>query len=314
MSYVIDLHCDTISAIKEARKNNNQIELKENLLHIDIKKLKKGNYLAQNFAMFVDLEECENPFEEAMLLIDLFFEEIEKNKSDIAVAYTYDDIVKNKNAGKISAILTAEEGDICKGNIAFLHLLYRLGVRMMTLTWNYSNHLNNMERGLTPVGIEFVREMERLNVIIDVSHLSDAGFYDICKYAQKPFVASHSNARALCSHHRNLPDDAIREIGERGGLVGINYYGTFLDEVNQNSTIENIIAHMNYIRNIAGIETLALGSDFDGMSCNLELKNASYMDRLYEGMRTNQFTESEIDKVFYKNALNFYKRELVCYD
>ena len=124
---------------------------------------------------------------------------------------------------------------MCKENLAFLRDFYRLGVRMLTLTWNYKNGLGHPNKrkefplepdtvnGLTPLGIEFLQEMERLGIIVDVSHLSDAGFYDVVKYAKKPFVASHSNARSVCGNVRNLTDDMLKKIADCGGVTGINF-------------------------------------------------------------------------------------------
>ena len=147
----------------------------------------------------------------------------------------------------MSALLTIEEGGVCQGELGFLRNFYRLGVRMMTLTWNYPNELAfpnkremqengcsrlvaDTENGLTETGVRFVREMERLGMIIDISHLNDAGIWDVFRHTKKPFVASHSNARAVASHARNLTDEMIRALAERGGVVGINYYSCFLHD------------------------------------------------------------------------------------
>ena len=218
---VADMHCDTLAELWYTHWDNRvPMELKKNTLHIDIEKMKAGDYLLQNFAVFVDTDRNMDPFESALYQIDLFYEEIEKNKVDIAPAKTYEDIQENARNGKISAVLSIEEGAICKGNLSYLRILYQLGVRMMTLTWNHENELAypstkldleldygreiQKKMGLKEKGIEFLYEMERLGIIVDVSHLSDDGFYDVLNYTTKPFVASHSNARALCRHERNL--------------------------------------------------------------------------------------------------------------
>ena len=161
------------------------------------------------------------------------YREIEKNKDDIGIVYSYDDIIKNQKNNKMSALLSIEEGGACKGDLALLRNFYRLGVRMMTLTWNYENELSfpnghfydeksKERRGLKEKGFEFINEMERLGMIIDVSHLSDDGIYDVYNNTKNPFIASHSNARSICSHQRNLTDDMIKKIGERGGIIGVN--------------------------------------------------------------------------------------------
>jgi membrane dipeptidase len=139
---VADLHCDTMAELWYSYWDNRMpMELKKNSLHVDIEKLKKGNYLLQNFAVFVNLGRNLDPFESALYQIDIFYREMEKNKAEIGVAKTYEDIVKNMQEGKISAVISIEEGAVCKGNRTFLHILYQLGVRMMTLTWNFENEL-----------------------------------------------------------------------------------------------------------------------------------------------------------------------------
>ena len=222
-----------------------------------------------------------------------------------------------------------------------------MGVRMMTFTWNYPNSLgfpaepapftelkrseadmvpkqhratyenaySRPVKGLTSLGIEFLAEMERLGIIADVSHLSDEGIRDVCRFATKPFCASHSNARALCGRKRNLPDDLIRDIGEKGGVIGVNYYGSFLTDIptEQNiyfSRIKDIVRHICNISNIGGIHCIGLGSDFDGIDDNIELENCSHMELLEHELCKCGFHENDIEKIFYKNVLDFYKETL----
>lgn len=293
--------------------------------------MKKGDYLLQNFAMFVNLERKENPFESVMQLVDVFYTEMEKNKDLIGVVKNYADIEANMQAGKMSAMLTVEEGGVCKGEIPFLRDLYRLGVRMMTLTWNHENSLaypNNvpgdgetvfpyepdMSRGLKEKGYAFIEEMERLGIIIDVSHLSDAGFYDVYEHTGKPFVASHSNARALCGHCRNLTDDMIRKLAERGGVTGLNYCCSFLMEPDENGHVQSRVAkmaeHAKYLEKVGGIDCIGLGSDFDGIGGDLEMKDASMLPLLVDALQKAGFHESEVDKILYKNVLRVYKEVL----
>lgn len=326
-----DMHCDTLMALRDARIAGAPKSFLTNDLHIDLQKLKKGDYMLQCMAAFVDMGEPVSPLVAALEEIDIFYEIMRKYPDDIAQVKTFADIEKNKAAGKISAMLTIEEGGACLGNLAVLRMLYELGVRMMTLTWNYKNELGfpnsiphnindvfpcgaNTVDGLTETGIAFLSEMERLHMAIDVSHLSDAGFFDVAKHTTKPFIASHSNARAVCSHVRNLTDDMLRTFGERGCLLGINYCAAFLDEQEDETKCQSTAAlmakHMKYIQNVAGLDVLALGSDFDGIEHNLELADASYLPLLYEEMKRQGFHESEIEKVFYKNALRVFKELL----
>lgn len=325
---IVDMHCDTISEILESRRRGAAQELASNSLHMDIQKMKKSNYLLQNFAMFTDLKNGIDSFEYVLDLINTFYEEMEKNKNDISVIKTYDEISQNENCGKMSALLTIEEGGCCKGEIQNLERLYELGARMMTLTWNYPNelahpnlsqeetdingfHLFDGTKGLTKTGFMFIERMEELGIIIDVSHLSDAGFWEIADAAKKPFVASHSNARALCGHARNLTDEMIRTIGERGGVIGLNYYGCFLNPQNDStSTVARIAEHARYITNIGGKECLGLGSDFDGIGTRLEMEDCSQLYKLLDALKKAGFSEEEIEKTAYKNVLRVYKELL----
>ena len=320
---IIDFHCDTISELYNIKQSGEDINLRKNRLHLDIEKMKKSNYMLQVFASYVNLKTNDKPLESCLSYIDLLYDEVEKNKDNIGIVHTYKDILKNIEQNKISALLSIEEGGVCKGNISLLRNFYRLGVRMMTLTWNYENELaypnghfsdNEYDRkGLKEKGFEFINEMEKLGIIIDVSHLSDDGIYDVYNNTTKPFIASHSNARSLCSHQRNLTDDMIRKIGQRGGIIGVNFYSAFLNnnyKYNNVSKIEDIINHVKHIANIGGIECVGIGSDFDGIDCPLEFKDASNMQVLYSEMKKSEFKEEDIEKILYKNALRLFKELL----
>lgn len=318
---IVDFHCDTISQLYDIRESGENINLKQNRLHLDIEKMKKSDYMIQVFASYVDLGSNNRPLESCLSYIDLLYDEVEKNKDDIGIAYTYKDILSNIENNKMSALLSIEEGGVCKGNLSLLRNFYRLGVRMMTLTWNYENELaypnghfyneeKNERKGLKEKGFEFINEMESLGMIIDVSHLSDDGIYDVYNNTSKPFIASHSNARNICSHQRNLTDDMIKKIGERGGLIGVNFYSSFLNNNYKSSDIskiEDIINHIKYISNIGGIDCVGIGSDFDGIDCPLEFENASKMQLIYDKMKNSGFKEEDIEKVFHKNALRLFK-------
>ena len=320
---VVDMHCDTIGALYEAEQRGEPVSLLENGLHLDLKKMEKGDYFLQNFALFVDLGHTDEPFKTCVSMADLFYREMEKNRDRIAPVTTWKEMEENWRQGKMSALLTLEEGEVCEGNPAFLRTLYRLGARMMTLTWNYENSLAwpgkgggvpETERGLKQRGFEILEEMESLGMIVDVSHLSDAGILDVLKAAKKPFVASHSDARSLASHSRNLTDEMIRGIAEKGGVIGINYCCSFLEDIPEGqkpvSRIARIIDHMKHIRQVGGIGCLGLGSDYDGITGELELPTAAALPRLAEAMEEAGFTVSEVEDVFYRNVLGLY-RELL---
>lgn len=303
---IIDLHCDTIMCLT---KLGPQIGLYENDLSIDIRKLQAANSMAQFFALYLDLAQVDNPLEQGLAMADRFYQEMSANQAHIRPATGYTELCRNMDQGKISAFLTIEEGGALKGNLANLRNFYRLGVRLITLTWNYPNEIGfpnckeqYRSKGLTDFGQAVIGEMNRLGMLIDVSHLSDQGFYDVARLSQKPFLASHSNSRAVTNHSRNLTDDMIRLLAEKGGIMGINFAKDFLGYGEQ-SRVEDMIRHIRHIRNVGGIEVLAIGSDFDGISRELEISHIGEIDKLIQGLSKNGFSENEIEKICYQNAL-----------
>jgi membrane dipeptidase len=303
---IIDLHCDTILRLME---NRDKLFLKKNNFSIDIEKLKKANSMAQFFAMFVGLKETSDPLQTCLDMIDKFYEELDRNKDEIEIAKNYNDIINNIANNKISAFLTIEEGGVLKGKIENLRNFYRLGVRLITLTWNYENEIGYpnckpeyMEKGLTEFGGDIVSEMNRLGMIIDVSHLSDRGFYDVARLSTKPFTASHSNSRSIRDHKRNLTDDMIRILADKGGITGINFEKSFLSDKDI-STVQDMAEHIMHIRNVGGIDVISLGTDFDGISPENEVQNIGEIYKLIEALKKNKLSDDEIDKICSKNAL-----------
>ena len=174
-------------------------------------------------------------------------------------------------------------------------------------------HTPNTEDGLTEYGIEMVKEMEKLGIIIDVSHLSDKGFYDVLENTTKPFVASHSNARSVCPVVRNMTDDMILKLAERGGVMGINYCADFVNDVEENNFayVKDMVKHIKYIKDLAGIDCIGLGSDFDGIGSNIEMNSCDKLNLLQEALEDEGFTQEEIEKIFYKNVLRVFKEVLI---
>ena len=352
------MHCDTVSTLLDEKKRGQRAKLRRNRFHVDLTRLKESRYMVQNFALFVNLGQQEDPWERVLELYGYYREELEKNKDIMAPVYRFSDIGENDAAGRLSALLTVEEGAVCKGEPEKLRKLYEMGVRMLTLTWNFDNelghpnfdcrlkeewkrvseawkrqgqenpegeralreardvflHTPNLIGGLTERGREFGEEMETLGMVPAVSHLSDAGFYDVLETTKKPFVASHSNARAVCPNVRNMTDHMIRSLSERGGVMGLNFCADFLEEkppgVKNPGTIEAVVRHAKHILSVGGVEVLGLGSDFDGIDTHEELPGAQAMDALWQGLYKAGFTEGQLDKIFYKNVLRVYQDTL----
>ena len=323
---VADMHCDTLSMLQLLRRMGKDAELRRSRCHIDLEKMKAGGYMVQTFAIFSDADE-KDPLESGLEQADLFWQEMEKNQDLIRPVTAADQIEKNWAEGKLSAMLSVEGGGLCRGNVSLLRTFYRLGVRMLTLTWNFENELaypqlsgggqeagHSGGRGLKDQGIAFLEEMERLGIIIDVSHLSDDGFWDVARHTAQPFIASHSNARVLAPHPRNLTDDMIRCLADRGGVAGINFYSRFLDAAGGKtlclSKTEDMVAQIRYMTNVGGMDCAGLGTDFDGIDCEVEIRDCSMMQQLAEAMGRAGFSESEIEKIFYKNVMRVFREIL----
>lgn len=352
---IIDLHCDTISRLEgellPAGMKAAGSTLRENTFHIDLQKLRAGGYLLQTFALFIDTMRHPDAFAWYERLLARFYAELAQNADRVGLVTSYAQIEENKRRGRISALLSVEEGAVCGADLSRIAKLYTQGVRMMTLVWNYENVIASpnrlpkiqwettaektgrkrvgstgaekttirqemapeTEKGLTAFGHEVVAEMNRLSMLIDVSHMGDAGIRDVLSVSSQPIVASHSNARACCGHVRNLPDELIRGIAKKGGLIGINFCPAFVEnrpEPQCRSTIEGLLRHIRHLQNVGGMDCVAIGTDFDGMDGDLEIADASQMQRLVCGMEQAGFSQTAIEKLCYKNALRLLREML----
>lgn len=309
---LIDLHCDTILKIYESES---KVGLHQNDFHVDIQKLRKADAAAQFFAIFIDRNDCirrnVGMWDDFLARYEMLTAQFKQCHQDIALATSVREFDQIASQHKIAAFLTIEEGGILEGQMQRLHQVYEMGVRLITLTWNYPNSIgfpNNLSitdypnQKLTAFGVEVVREMNNKGMIVDVSHLSDEGFYQVHDISKKPFIASHSNARALCNHPRNLTDDMLKKLGESGGIVGLNFCPPFLNK-EAVSSVESLVEHIRYMASKAGMDAIAIGTDFDGISGNLEIQNIGEMDTLLHALKKSGFKDSELEKIWYKNAL-----------
>lgn len=325
----IDLHCDTLMMFAGDGGN-----LYENKMSVDIARLRKGNCLAQFFAVWMpdgdgrrELEEkgvckdlsgelTDTEWDDAYIgrLLRSLAETCAEHGDEISLALSMKDLRDNEAAGRMSAFLTLEDGRAVRGDMERLKYFYDKGVRLITLTWNYDNCFGRANyrdeafgsrgSGLTDFGKEAVCYMNELGMMVDVSHLSDEGFYDVAAVSRKPFVASHSNARTLSFCSRNLSDDMIRLLAQKGGVTGLNFAPGFLAEDfnSKDSRISRMAAHAKHIVNCGGEEVLALGSDLDGIEGNLEIASPDQMGLLWEALRHAGFSERQIELVARKNA------------
>ncbi len=316
MKYV-DMHCDTLMRTYTEEKES-VYRIPEFML--DIERMKTGDCLAQFFAIFMlpesMREELGRPFPEDMeyvkALIGIFNRSMKEHSDVIAPARCLGDLEANERAGKMSGILSLEDGRAVEGSMKKLEWMYEEGIRMIALTWNYENcfgfpnslDTQIMNKGLKKFGKEAVLRMNELGMAVDASHLNDGGFWDVAKISKKPFIASHSNCRALAPHRRNMTDEMIRTLGQKGGVMGLNFAGPFLNEnaSGRESTIPRMIAHLKHMVNVGGIEVAAVGTDFDGTFGDFDIPDCSKMQLLFNAMAKNGFTTEQIEKIAYKNV------------
>lgn len=307
---ILDAHCDTIGELW--RRGGS---LQKNDLTLSLDRLSAYGGYIQFFALWLD-DACDTPLQEVLQLIDVFYRELEHNTDRLLPVLTAADCEKAFAQGKIGALLTAENGNALEGSLANLRLLYRLGVRALTLTWNGANELcdgigEGRGGGLTDFGRTVVEEMNRLGMMIDVSHLSVRGFWDVLETSKAPVMASHSNALAVAGHPRNLSNDQIRGLAERGGVIGLNMYPAFLSDSGR-AGITDCLRHIEHILSVGGEDCLGLGSDFDGFETSLPEGIAGPQEyyRLFSALEQAGYPARLISKITHENIINFSGRVL----
>ena len=305
---VFDLHCDTALALL-GEDVNQAGSLASNKGHIDLNRAEKLAGYCQCFACFT------TPFMEQWHHITptLVFEreiatiqrEIDKNKKRISIAYTPEDVIANQEKGKMSAILTIEGPAGFGFDPELLESMFLAGFRISTLGWNESNPLtgsNQTGGGLTDLGKAYVRQAQSLGILVDVSHISDEGFWDIMKITQAPVIASHSNSRALCNHSRNLTDDMFRAILDSGGVVGINQFADFLG---QKPTLDTVCDHIfHFLELDPEGRHVALGGDLDGCEVLAEgFEGVQSYDALADRLIARGLDAATVQNIYWNNAL-----------
>lgn len=334
----IDLHCDTLYRTASTPEHF-FASGSESSTHVFYSGLCESHCLLQCFAVFTDL--CEPPDRHPLATFReqhaCFRHILSKASERMMQIKSVSDLNNCLCQNKIGALLTLEESCLCKEPSEILPALFSLGVRIATLTWEYSTRLGSSaaneapsskgsaapivsslfkfhrtDSGLTSRGFAFLEEAERLGIIIDVSHLSDRGFYDVATHSKKPFLASHSNARSVCNVPRNLSDDMLRILARRGGLTGLCLHEPFLtDDARTDRDISDALArHVKHILSVAGSDVLALGTDFDGTPGNRVISDVTKLSYLEDLLKKAGLTGLQIEKLFYKNALCFFRENL----
>jgi len=289
---LFDLHCDTLTELR-----NSSQTLLNSTQAVSLSGMKCFDKCKRAFAIFVPDtlkgKEAEDYF-------DTLYSVFVQNK----------EIILKQSESSIEMLLTVENGNMLSGRLENIEKLKSRNVKALTLTWNGENELGFGQlknRGLKAFGKECIPVLEQNDIVVDVSHLSDKGFEDVCAVAKRPFIATHSNARKICNHKRNLTDEQIVEIIARKGLIGLNFYHTFLNDNPAVASSSDILRHAEHILSLGGENALCIGTDFDGAEIIRELDYDSKLTMLEKLFIDNGFSKELAQKITYSNANNFFK-------
>ncbi len=299
---ICDLHCDLPNKILDGASLNDKT------CQWSLSKLKTENTYVQTFAHFVDARKYPAAFSRVDAMLQNFKAKLAD--TDIALVLTADDLEENIRAGRLSAILSMEGGEALDGKIENVEYFYHMGVRFLTLTWSLKNDICEScvsgDAPLTDFGKAVVREMNRLHMTPDVSHMCEKGFWSTLETSTRPIVATHSNAKKLCAHARNLTDEQFLAIQSRGGLVGINFYAPFLENDAQKASLDSIARHIEHFLALGGEDTLCLGGDLDGMPTPAKgLSGIGDVDKIAEKLARLNYSDHLIEKIMGENVRRF---------
>ena len=319
---VLDSHCDTPSLMI----NGFDLGTGGPGGQVDLPKLEEGGVDASFFALYTSAElSADASTVRALQMLASIYDALDRYKDRAALAVSPDDIITNKAKGLFSILIGMENGSPIQKSLPLLRLFHRFGVRYMTLTHNGDNEIadaamqGNRWGGLSPFGREVLEEMNRLGMIVDVAHVSDLTFNDVIKYSKAPVLSTHSCCRALASHPRNMTDGMLRDLADKGGVIQINFYPVFLsdayakaysesgEKATPRPTAEDVVRHIRHAVNVAGIEHVGIGTDFDGIEVTPEgLEDVSKLPLVFDLLKKEGYSEDMIEKIAGGNFLRVF--------
>ena len=312
---IIDAHCDTVGFFCQ---DNSDYDFpgRNNQHHIDLPRLKESGIILQFFALYItDDYKPVGSLAYCLRLLDCYYQTMRRCPDDLQTIYSASDLNNTFKSSKIAALLSVEGGEALEGELAVLRMLFRLGIRSLGLTWNQKNQLatgigeDNPEAGLTTFGKQVIREMNSLGMLIDLAHINLQGFFDALKMSSVPVVVSHANARAICDHPRNLTDDQLRALRDIDGVVGMSCCPDFVDP--GHATTDKLLDHFVHVANVAGVDHLGFGADFDGIQEVIPgLEDVTGLPRLAEGLSKRGFSRKEIDSITHLNFIRVLQKVL----
>ena len=306
---LFDLHCDTIERMEELGEN-----MLTDKTQLSLKYLPQIEKWCQTFAIFIpDSKRGVDAVSYYEQVLAYFHKMLQKHADIVEMANTADDIRRITGSKKCAALLSVEGGAVLDGKLENIEKLKKDGVKMMTLTWNGANELAsgnvNPEMGFTAFGREAVREMERQNIIVDVSHLNDKGMEELIGFATKPIIATHSNLRSVCSHKRNVTEEMFKYIVEHKGLCGLNLLHGFVSDEPMKDSKAELFRHVYRMLELGGEDVIACGSDFDG-GITSQMDNPALFASFGDYMVDHGISRRVSDKIMFENALHFFEENI----
>lgn len=315
-SIVFDGHCDTLLEILSGKRKFGERSTKG---HIDLPRLREGGVTAQVFAVYLEDQFLPaGAVKQTLRILDALYRELEAHPQEMMLATRAADIEEAKRASKVAAVIGLEGAEALEGDLGVLRMLHRLGVRLVTVTWSRRNQAADggyeMRTcgGLTEFGVKLVQECNNLGIVLDISHLSPPGVRDVLELSKCPVVASHSNCRALCSHWRGLDDLQLQALARNGGLSGVTFVPAFVADDRKEASLEKLLDHVDHIVQVAGIDHVGLGSDFDGFNppAPRGLEDVSKVPAITEGLLKRGYGDNDVRKVLGENWMRVF-REVV---
>jgi membrane dipeptidase len=306
-SFVMDFHNDVLEKVVTGY----QLGVRNTINHSDLPRFRDGGVDAQMMSVWVNPTAYPSTaFQRAMQMIDSFEVQVARNPTTLAPARTEAEVLQANREGKFAAMLSIEGGHAIQDDLTKLRALHARGARSMTITWNNSTawatsaaDAQSATRGLSPFGVEVIRLMDSLGMIIDVAHTGIKTIQDILATTRNPVVDTHAGARALRNHYRNLTDSQIVAVARTGGVIGVVFYPPFLTGAGT-ASIDTVIRHIEYIRTLAGIDHVALGSDFDGIEQTVTgLENVTRFPSLSRALLRRGWTVADLQKLHGGNML-----------
>ncbi len=316
---VIDTHCDTLMSFMPQPYNQpppRKLGERGDRGHLDLPRMKEGGIDCQTFAIYTGRKEGQHDaLLTAMQMTDVFYREMEANKEGIIPVVSAGEILEAKKIGKCSGLLAIEGSEPLMGDLGVLRDFYKLGVRMVSFTWNWRTPFadglaaSRANSKLTDLGVKAIEEMDKLGIILDTSHISDTCYWDIVELKKTPFIASHSNSRTICDHGRNLTDDMIKALASHNGVMGMNFAPGFVAK--EGATVEKLVDHIDYIVKLVGPNHVGLGSDYDGIGKPpVGLEDASQVPNITKELVNRGYSEEDIKKILGGNHLRVFKEIL----